>query len=86
MLQEDTNEAGAFCLKKAPDVNTAKGPETRQTDDKVFGAACKTTEQGPLPQHRAGTSELNHCPEAGPWLMPGSLRKPWTWWCQESRR
>ena len=28
MLQEDTNEAGAFCLKKALDVNTAKGPET----------------------------------------------------------
>ncbi|WP_320783278.1 family 16 glycoside hydrolase [Streptomyces sp. CRN 30] len=35
----DTNEAGAFYLKKAPDVNAAKPPETWQTYDIVFRAA-----------------------------------------------
>ncbi len=34
-----TNEAGAFYLKKAPDVNAAKAPETWQTYDIVFRAA-----------------------------------------------
>ncbi|GGX59176.1 hypothetical protein GCM10010358_11850 [Streptomyces minutiscleroticus] len=35
----DTNEAGAIYLKKAPDVNAAKAPETWQTYDIVFRAA-----------------------------------------------
>ncbi|KAA0932966.1 family 16 glycoside hydrolase [Streptomyces apricus] len=35
----DTNEAGAIYLKKAPDVNAAKAPETWQTYDLVFRAA-----------------------------------------------
>lgn len=35
----DTNEAGAFYLKKAPDVNAATAPETWQTYDIVFRAA-----------------------------------------------
>ncbi|MGX1115290.1 hypothetical protein RKD37_000653 [Streptomyces ambofaciens] len=35
----DTNEAGAFYLKKAPDTNAATAPETWQTYDIVFRAA-----------------------------------------------
>ncbi|UPZ26919.1 DUF1080 domain-containing protein [Streptomyces sp. LRE541] len=35
----DTNEAGAIYLKKAPDINAAKAPETWQTYDIVFRAA-----------------------------------------------
>ncbi|MFJ2259265.1 family 16 glycoside hydrolase [Streptomyces sp. NPDC087844] len=35
----DTNEAGAIYLKKTPDVNAAKAPETWQTYDIVFRAA-----------------------------------------------
>ncbi|WP_435858019.1 family 16 glycoside hydrolase [Streptomyces umbrinus] len=35
----DTNEAGAFYLKRAPDVNAARAPETWQTYDIVFRAA-----------------------------------------------
>lgn len=35
----DTNEAGAIYLKKAPDANAAKAPETWQTYDIVFRAA-----------------------------------------------
>ncbi|KOV74816.1 membrane protein [Streptomyces sp. AS58] len=35
----DTNEAGAFYLKKAPDVNAATAPETWQTYDIEFRAA-----------------------------------------------
>ncbi|MFG2517314.1 family 16 glycoside hydrolase [Streptomyces sp. NPDC048584] len=35
----DTNEAGAIYLKKAPDVNAARAPETWQSYDIVFHAA-----------------------------------------------
>ncbi|MFJ3553111.1 family 16 glycoside hydrolase [Streptomyces sp. NPDC090114] len=35
----DTNEAGAIYLKKAPDVNAARAPETWQSYDFVFHAA-----------------------------------------------